>query len=58
MQRHRVMRERNADPVEAPLMQLKYWDDQEEGDLCDRNLLRNPLEKGHYLKLILRFFTT
>lgn len=52
------MRERNADPVEAPLMQLKYWDDQEEGDLCDRNLLRNPLEKGHYLKLILRFFTT
>lgn len=52
MQRHCVMRERNADPVEPSPKAIKYRDDQAEGDLCDRNLLRNPLEKGHDLKLI------
>lgn len=46
------MRERNADPGEPSPEAIKYQDGQAEGDLWDRILLRNPLEKGHDLKLI------
>lgn len=48
---------RNVYPVKLSPDTFIYWDDQRE-DLCDRNLLKNLLEKGHDLKLKLRFFTT